>query len=286
MVQLPTNDTASWAYSIAVAGKDVYVAGGVRTATGNNVGVYWKNGVMTMLTDSTVYSGASNIILSGNDVYIAGFGPSGPAYWKNGNIVNLPFLRGGLISGLAVSGNDVYVVGTFYNLYNQVATYWKNGVRDTLTVSPIISSASSIAVNGKDVYIAGTITGFLGGTAVYWKNGVQVNLTDNNTTGSAGGIALDASGNVYVCGVAALLINAQSLAYPISMIYWKNGDIGNPGWMSAGSSNMEITGIAVAGTDVYVAGSFGGFPTYWKNGSGVQFTGNAGQAYAIALAPQ
>lgn len=66
MVQLPTNDTASWAYSIAVAGKDVYVAGGVRTATGNNVGVYWKNG----------------------------------------NIVNLPFLRGGLISGLAVSGND------------------------------------------------------------------------------------------------------------------------------------------------------------------------------------
>ena len=123
-------------------------------------------------------------------------------------------------------------------------------------------------------------------TAVYWKKVVPVTLTNNTITGSAGGIALDAGGNVYVCGAAELFANSTTIPNITSMIYWKNGILAAPNWMSAGSSNMEINGIAVDGTDVYVAGSFGNFPTYWKNDSAVYFTSNSGQAYGIALAPQ
>ena len=76
----------SFAHSIALSGKDIYVCGsGVPYGS---VAVYWKNGVLTFLPGIDAGSDANSIAISGNDVYIAGFdfnpALSQAALWKNG----------------------------------------------------------------------------------------------------------------------------------------------------------------------------------------------------------
>jgi hypothetical protein len=241
---------------------------------------------MTMLTDSTVFSDANAITISGNDVYIAGFGPDSPAYWKNGSIVNFPTTGYSEIYGIAVSGSDVYISGLSSNSNSEVATCWKNGVRDTLTASPVNSMAISVAVNGNDVYVAGSTAGFLVNTAVYWKNGGQFNLTNSTTTGFATGITLDANNNVYVCGGGEAISDNPSTFTILPMLYWKNGVLVDSKMTYGNNSNLDYENIAVAGADVYVAGAFSDSAAYWKNDSLVQLPGYGGAGYAIALAPQ
>jgi hypothetical protein len=59
------------AQSIAVSGDDVHVAGTI--PSGLWAVCYWKNGVLTVLTDGKVEAGARAIVMSGSDVYIAGY---------------------------------------------------------------------------------------------------------------------------------------------------------------------------------------------------------------------
>jgi hypothetical protein len=283
LVTLANPSIRSEAVAIAVYRNDVYAAGNVTTLNGNFVAAYWKNGVITKLGDSTSSIGASAIAVNSDGVYVTGSGTDGAVYWKNGAMVHLTGSDLSKTSGIALNGNDVYIAGMSANPSGYIATYWKNGVETALTPGPGISIAGGIAVSGNDVYIAGTLIGFLQNTAVYWKNGVQVNLTDKVTTASAAGVAVD-GGNVYVAGQAELLVNASASPGQNSMYYWKNGTLANPQSASAATTNMSIGGIAVAGPDVYVAGNFGGFPAYWKNGTLVQMTGSQGTAHAIAVA--
>jgi hypothetical protein len=284
LVMLASQSESSSAYSIAVAGNDIYVAGNLVAQNGNLVAALWKNGVVTKLTDSTSNYGASAITVSGNDVYIAGSGPDGAVYWKNGSMVNLPSAGWVITSGIAVSGNDVYVAGTVNKPTGVfTATYWKNGTAISLTTGTQDSQATGIAVQGDDVYVSGTLNGFLNNTIVYWKNSVRVDLPDNFATSSSGGIALDGS-NVYVAGQSTLPQNVGNNPGTADyMSYWKNGTLANPGGSGAANSGINIGGIAVAGSDVYVSGTFG-YPCYWKNGILVQFAGNKGEGQGIAIA--
>jgi hypothetical protein len=71
---------------IAVAGADTYVSGYYYT-NGNRTAAYWKNGVLTTLSDKYVSSWASGIAVAGNDVYVVGTiydTKTFPVYWKNG----------------------------------------------------------------------------------------------------------------------------------------------------------------------------------------------------------
>src|ERR1700678_42562 len=109
--------------------------------------VYWKNGAMLPLTNSNLASGATDIAVSGADVYVTGF-------------------------------------RTDSLLWITKATYWKNGVAVDLTDGTSTASTGAIVISGSDVYIAGiesahgvTNSNYI---AKYWKNGVPVILSDSN----------------------------------------------------------------------------------------------------------
>jgi hypothetical protein len=208
----------SIAAAIAVSGEDVYVAGAaikVSDVPGPTVigaAKYWKNGIPVDLTDGTVNAFATEIALSGNDVYIAGWvlnenpdngnAISRAIYWKNGT----PFyLSDGTtdisINSLTVSGNDVYMAGTQNDgvadtngFRKTVAKYWKNGIAVNLTDGLNYAEATSIAISGNDIYVAGLeydgklIDGFPASVAKYWKNGEPVLLTDGSSDAGANSI--------------------------------------------------------------------------------------------------
>jgi hypothetical protein len=223
---------SSVATSIAVSGTDVYVAGnngfylpgsylpGGNAGTGNSssnaggsIAEYWKNGNVVSLTPPIIpYSYCVNsIVVSGNDVYVAGSTSNGyfaqsAIYWKNGNLVNLAAVNtnavdtGSNATSIAVAGNDVYVAGSksWYPNYvnNSVAQYWKNGTPVVLTDQSHLGYATSIAVAGNDVYVAGVeytlVAPFITrpSIATYWKNGNLVNLTDGSKNATANSIFL------------------------------------------------------------------------------------------------
>jgi hypothetical protein len=115
---------------------DVYVSGSIYTtnASGGSVphAAYWKNGAATQLSDMP--SLANAIVVSGNDVYVAGTENSGnqdaAKYWKNGT-------TNARANAIFVSGSDVYVAGTVVATVgsSSIARYWKNGTAVDLTNS-------------------------------------------------------------------------------------------------------------------------------------------------------
>ncbi len=132
---------------------NVYVAGTEVKGT-INVAKYWKNGVSVDLTDGRNSAFAYSIVVSGNDVYVAGTDGLVAKYWKNGTPVTLtyqPKYRA-FANSIAVSGNDVYVAG--FDAY--AAVYWKNGIPVILSDSSESTTVNSIAVSGNDVYVAVT----------------------------------------------------------------------------------------------------------------------------------
>lgn len=101
LVNLTDGSTAAEANSIAVSGTDVYVAGtqwdgnsiqysdGYTVYHHNPIAKYWKNGKPVNLTDGSKWAEAKSIVVSGTDVYVAGFEGGVAKYWKNGSPVIL-----------------------------------------------------------------------------------------------------------------------------------------------------------------------------------------------------
>jgi hypothetical protein len=102
---------------------------------------YYKNAqnfVQVANTDSA--GGVGGLFVAGSDVYAAGKIDSSsvpiPAYWKNGNIVELPSYKGSTntsATGIVVAGSDVYVIGETFLNGAYKGLIWKNGVLKTLT---------------------------------------------------------------------------------------------------------------------------------------------------------
>lgn len=181
----------SSAYSIAVSGSDIYVAGQ------DDVGqaVYWKNGNPVVHSSD---SRALSMVVEGNDVYLAGIsfgylpGSRSAIVWKNG--VPMQLMDGSyetFAHSIAVSENDVYVAGSVLKeLGLFLATYWKN---DSLVrLSTRKSYGSSIAVSKNDVYVAGIEINSTenANVATYWKNGNPVYLTDGSREAAATSILI------------------------------------------------------------------------------------------------
>jgi len=281
-VKLGDSSSNSFAYSIAVNGTDIYVAGN-NTINGNTVYLYWKNGVATILTtpsNVSVYQSTSahGIAVSGNDVYVMCYsavqnGYEKAGYWKNGTLVLLPSTASwATAQSIFINGNDVYVAGQTEPLDIGYATYWKNGVATVL--SDTASAANDIIVKGNDVYIAG----ILNVSAVYWKNGTAHKATSND--GSADALAIAVNGNdVYLAGYTNL-ITANDAA-----TYWKNGVstyITPLTPYQTGQNWSSGQAIAINGDDMYITGPFlNYYNCYWENGKFIPLAENANMEYTI-----
>ena len=218
------------ASGICVSGTDVYTSGSSATIAGTDYGVqyylpqanYWKNSSQVFLPllpsfstalaqqGAVLFSYASAITVSGNDVYTAGTagwaqqndnvsGNGYPTYWKNktpymlgeqtvgNNIQTYPL---GSASSICVSGSDVYVGGSVYNSNTTSACYWKNnGATVFMGRQGDFTFGTAIAVSGSDVYMAGTDNKegpSETSTACYWKNGTEITLMTAASSSSSG----------------------------------------------------------------------------------------------------
>lgn len=139
----------SFANSVAVFGKNIYVAGSEGFKGGSRAR-YWKNGVGNYLTDGSEYSSeAVDIAVSVKDVYCVGnlqyYDNTRVAkLWKNGISQSLPgAIR---VSSVFVFNNDVYVAGEGFDNAIRSPMYWKNGVPTVLPNNGNGAFASSIFV--------------------------------------------------------------------------------------------------------------------------------------------
>lgn len=250
------------AYSVAVSGSDVYVAGYERYSylDGNMLVAQdearlWKNGqALDLLPDyrqqldlsHAYYTYAHSVAVSGNDVYLAGYGDyidgAYPAMlWKNGLAADIansgdPQAENRALS-IAVSGSDVYAAGWLKSSAGWIARLWKNGVAQNLNDGSRKAEARSIAVSGSDVYVAGYEEND-GGIpfATLWKNGVSQPITNSSKTYAT---SVAVSGNdVYVAGYE----DTGSSDWEARL--WKNGQI-QPLTLPDGAQDSEAYSVFV-----------------------------------------
>jgi len=256
---------------------DVYICGIAFSRA-----VYWKNGITVQLPTQSTEASANSITVVGSDVYVAGEegdfisnGKNIAKYWKNGQEVLLTGAIGAGATSIAVDGTDVYVAGWEYKGTRTIAKYWKNGQPVTLTDGAEDARATAIAVSGGLVYVAGRE----GAAAKYWVNGQPTLLTTN---GEAHAITISGN-NAYVAGEDRVSSSRGKAAY------WRNGQSIIP---ISGPDRSVATGIAVDGSQVYVAGYeaqyasglfVGNSARYWKDGQMFSLSNYATIATSIAV---
>jgi hypothetical protein len=284
---------------IAVNGKDIYVSGNIPSPkmgynTLRNLAVYWKNGKLNYLGDSSKQSFAKQILIAGNDIYVLGnyntgfIGKQKQVYWKNGQEFEIQdtTTMGFSANAMAVSGNDIIIVGSVFldSTENKTAVaVWKNGGISLLGDTSKGGYATCIAISNGDLYIGGAI-GYPGNQtppysqldAAYWKNGVQNNLGIIGFSTEIYSIAVSGT-SVYAAGSTDYIYGRQA-------ILWQNG---SAVFLPSGStSDSYASSVCISGGDVYVGGgsffqtnaSAGHVATYWKNGSPVYLSSGDGIA--------
>jgi len=216
----------------AVTGPYLYVGGGTF-----NKGVYWKTSLSQKtinITQDTIAntSGITGMVTSGSDMYFAG---QVGGYWKNKTFV--PVTGAASISHLTLSGGDIYTVG--FDSQSNVA-YWKN-TTETIVQNPFVRSS------------------------------LLPNIGDTN--GSLSGIAVS-NASVYLTGILSFINEPGSPNTPAEGGYgllWANGNLQllGQGYPISAVDQFTTVGVAVSGSDVYVAGRMpaANYPGgYWKNG--------------------
>ena len=187
-----------YAYSVAVSGDDVYVAGYAQVSTDEgpvSKAVLWKNGAATVLNPQTGTSAvAYSVLVSDGDVYVSGYhwqrgdDFNTPVVWKNGAIQRLPAMpRGGTAYSVSVSGQDVHVAGRCFDARNEPrAAYWINGVLQDLGYGDI----NRVVVLDGHVFLSGmafVADEFGSGGRVpfgmIWINGAPFRLGSDNYRG-------------------------------------------------------------------------------------------------------
>jgi len=146
----------------------------------------------------------------------------------------------------STSSPDVYVAGYESNGINTItiAKYWRNGMAVNLTSGANDAEAYSVFVDGIDVYVAGWEMQGTNRVAKYWKNGTAVSLTNGTYDAMATQIILY-NNDIYVSGYEGSAGSSKQAKY------WKNGMAVN--LAANGTESSVADGIAVSGTDVYVA---------------------------------
>ena len=252
--------------AITTSGNDVYIVGSIGSSyIGETViAVYWKNKVLTRVSDGHSNAEGNAISVSGSDVYVAGsISPNGvtdACYWKNGALTNLASPAAFTSSralGIAVNGPDVYVCGNIVKNGKQAeAVYWKNGVLNEITDGSAPAYAVAINVKNNSVHIAYNVytPNSVAVASYYWKDGVSAQLSNPYAYTSINGLTVDATG-VYIAGEA-------QIGQQVIPVLWQNNAIQA---LTATYSYSKTQSVFLLGNDVYAAG-WDGEPVYWKNG--------------------
>lgn len=274
--------------ALSVSGSKVLAAGswtsaGLQIPTG-----YWLDGTWfdLALPSGSTWGSVNSLVLSGNDLYLAGelYPGYSPGYWLNGTWNGLPIPPGSDLGAelfaFAVSGTDVYAGG--YKVSNGIASpgYWLNGTWADLPVpsGSVGGTVGSIVVSGNDVYAAGYAGipngAAYGGNPGYWLNGSWVGLAlpHGQTAGAVASLVVSGT-DVYAAGFA------QNASARIPG-YWLNGT-----WVGLaippGADGGVITSLVLSGGKVYAGGystvppgppffsSSSYSPGYWVNGAWV-----------------
>lgn len=247
----------------------VYVAGTAReTLDGNDRAVLWENGAPQFLSPATQEGSANEVLVYSKNVHVVG--------------------------------------GVTNNNGMSQATYWKNGVAQTLEVDASIASyANSICIYNNDVYIAG----YHNNHAAYWKNGVLQDMTSTTATNTYGifvssngihiglwennlvklwkngtvitlsdGAVFDRLRDFYVDqGDVYFLVNEEVSGLPSKIKYWKNG----VAHYIPNATNTLASSIHVVNGKVYVAGMVAAKPKYWVNGKSTDLNKEEMQVWSI-----
>ncbi len=199
----------------------------------------------------------------------------------------------GSVESIAISGNDIFVGGTFTSIGNISANNIARYNRASNTWSPlgggVNSSVAALAVVGNDLYVGGrfTVATNPGGATVPVTCIVKWNLSTStwsplgasgtNNNGVNGDVlAIAASGtNIYIGGGFNLARNTGSNTVSANGVARWNGTswaalgrdsgAGGNGVFSPGT--YQVYSLAVAGSDLYVGGSF--TKTQNSNGSSI-----------------
>jgi hypothetical protein len=276
MEYLTDSTSGSGAFSIFVAGTDVYIGGEVSAGGIANVPAYWKNGVLTELTCPVGRNNAwvNSIYVSGNNVYAAGTaGDWSSTYailWLNGLATVLDSFIAPTGSwdprceatSVFVLDGDVYVSGLGHG---GLACYWKNGVQSFLAAAAINTAGNAISVSKGTVYIVGNVYDSVFTEAAYWKNGVPAPLPVSSPGNSLARALYVSGDDLYVCG-------NQTIQDSSAATYWENGTME---LLPTGHHYSDAYAIFVQGEDIYVAGTDGSLGCYWKNGREMPLADNA-----------
>lgn len=301
---LAASTAKSTAYSVAVNGSDVYVAGyGTDANNTNGIAILWKNGVATTLPAKNPNAEAVSVYAAGGTVYVAGYtivqyqnnqdypnngilsyhaatvwvngvatvlSDGNEAYFKNNGILQhgTNTNRDSEATGVYANGSDIYVSGwEDYGDYGQVnATLWKNGNKLVL-YNPI----------GGDYTANAPSPGFLG---KFFSGDTTYIIPPNfslNSYNIATSVFASTSG-VYVAGYVTQGVynGGVQTNSPHRATVWRNG-IESPLGDSTQWANPNA--VFVSGNDVYAAGynfPTGAFtPIVWKNGvpTALSYTG-------------
>jgi len=287
-VQLPSPPgTTAQVNALSVSGNKVFAAGSWLSASASAqipTG-YWLDGnwVDLALPSGSTWGVVNSLVVSGNDLYLAGeLAPGGvPGYWLNGTWNGLPVPQGSdyaSVLSLALSGADVYVAGYSFSNGNVAPPgYWFNGTWTGLPLpaGSVNGIVESIVVSGSDVYAAGftssQTTGYSGNPG-YWLNGSWVGLAlpIGQTEGAVTSLVVSGT-DVYAAGFSE---NA-TVTVPG---YWLNG-----AWVGLtvpfGFDSGKVFSLVLSGGKVYAGGVSGianspptpGYfsstiPGYWVNG--------------------
>ena len=174
--------------------------------------------------------------------------------------------------------SEVFVAGTETDnsTGKKTATVWKNGVINSQATSANHAYARSVFVDGSDVYTTGYQNESVGVWKwKVWKNGtVLYTYFDGEPT--IGHAITVSGGDVYTAGH---FYSPSVVKY--YAVTFKNDQVVSI--LTDGSQQAEALGIAVSGSDVYVAGYDGNEARLWKNGA-IVVLNNASGYHGTSLA--
>lgn len=193
------------------------------------------------------------------------------------------------IGGSATASVTLCVTTTGLSVYaaghaSGAPGYWQNGNWVGLPVPSAAKngcSVSSLAVSGNEIYVGGWYSytqrnGHPYSAPGYWRNGTWVSLPvplDAENGGCVSSLVI-AGRDLYAGG------NYANRAY-WTPNYWLNGTL-IPLPLQPGGPDISVSALAVAGSNVFAAGSGTYLPGYWLNGTWLSLPVSSGTGGSVS----